>query len=115
MLFRSSDPTTNSINTPNRSHAAYSHNTGSGQGGNASPYNFSGFSDSNNRHSLESKQNRNKHISSGSSVVSIGSEFAQRAKSLVHLINCQGGDRDGELSPLAGGAGQRGGQRQPLR
>ncbi|KAL3794142.1 hypothetical protein HJC23_012849 [Cyclotella cryptica] len=110
-----SDPTTNSINTPNRSHAAYSNNTGSGQGGIASPYHFSGFSDNNNRNSLESKQNRNKHMSSGSSVVSIGSEFAQRAKSLVHLINCQGGERDGEFSPLAGGGGQRGGQRQSLR
>lgn len=87
-----SDPTTNSINTPNRSHATYSHNNGSGQGGNASPYNFLGVSDSNNHHSVESKQNRNKHMSSGSSAVSIGSEFAQRAKSLVHLINCQGGD-----------------------
>ena len=34
-------------------------------------------------------------ISSGQSVVSLGSEFASRAKNLVHLMNCQGGDGEG--------------------
>ena len=32
--------------------------------------------------------------SSGQSVVSMGSEFAQKAKSLVHLLNCQGKEGD---------------------
>ena len=38
---------------------------------------------------MTSLRNR-KANSSGQSVVSIGSEFAQKAKSLVHLLNCQG-------------------------
>ena len=85
--FTEMDRTLDSVSTPNRSQIASSHN-----GGSASPDHFAGF-DSN----LDFKQNNKKTttISSGSSVVSMGSEFAQRAKSLVHLMNCQNGERAG--------------------
>lgn len=99
--FTENDPIIDSVGTPNRSQAASSHHT-SGFGGNPSPYQFTGF-DSN----LDIKQSNRKHISSGSSVVSMGSEFAQRAKSLVHLMNCQSGERDREFSPMASGGQQR--------
>lgn len=91
--FTENDPTIDSISTPNRSQAPSSHLT-SGHGGTASPYQFTGF-DSN----IETKQYNRKNISSGSSVASMGSEFAQRAKSLVHLMNCHSGERDREFSP----------------
>ena len=42
--------------------------------------------------------------SSGQSVVSLGSEFAQKAKSLVHLLNCQQGDQH-RRDPRAGNVG----------
>jgi len=41
--------------------------------------------------------------SSGQSVVSLGSEFAQKARSLVHLLNCQGDQH--RRDPRAGGGG----------
>lgn len=48
--------------------------------------------------------------SSGQSVVSLGSEFAQRAKSLVHLLNCQGDQhRRDPRSGNSGGDGSGGG------
>jgi hypothetical protein len=104
-----SDPTTNSINTPYRSQAASQHT--SSQSVAASPYHYSGSGFDTNNHHIELKSSK-KNMSSGSSVVSMGSEFAQRAKSLVHLINCQGGERDTEFSPLAEDAKQRLGSRR---
>ncbi|KAL3799078.1 hypothetical protein ACHAWO_007418 [Cyclotella atomus] len=95
--FTQTDRTIDTVSTPNRSQVASSH-----QGGSTSPYQFTGF-DSN----LDTKQNNRKNASSSSSVVSMGSEFAQRAKSLVHLMNCQSGDRERELSPRASGESQQ--------
>ena len=45
-----------------------------------------------------SSRYRSKH-SSSQSVASMGSEFAQKAKSLVHLLNCQGNDGRREYIP----------------
>jgi len=91
------DATIESITNPNRSQAVSSQNT-TDHLGNANPYNFTGFDSSLN---LDINQHNRKNVSSGSSVVSMGSEFAQRARSLVHLMNCHSGKRDGDFSPLA--------------
>ncbi len=58
---------------------------------NNNAYHFHGMDGS--TFDMTSLRNR-KANSSGQSVVSIGSEFAQKAKSLVHLLNCQGKDSD---------------------
>ena len=94
--FTETDRTIESASTPNRSQAASSH-----QGGTTSPFQFAGFDSS-----LDIKPNK-KNFSSGSSVASMGSEFAQRAKSLVHLMNCHSGERDRECSPRVSGEAQQ--------
>mmetsp|Transcript_4666 Transcript_4666/g.8313 ORF Transcript_4666/g.8313 Transcript_4666/m.8313 type:complete len:137 (-) Transcript_4666:155-565(-) len=54
-------------------------------------YQFAGMDDTTNDSHSSSQHNRNRtKNSSNQSVVSLGSEFAQKAKSLVHLLNCQG-------------------------
>jgi TolA-binding protein len=75
--------------TPNRPQSAVSRSSGGGSGDANNPsglhnYNFQGMEDDGG---LRAKY-RNKLDSQ--SVVSLGSEFAQKAKSLVHLLNCQG-------------------------
>ena len=55
-------------------------------------YEFDDATATNESHSSShnSRHDRSRNISSsGQSVVSMGSEFAQKAKSLVHLLNCQ--------------------------
>jgi len=60
---------------------------GNAPGNKNNSYHFHGMDGS--TFDMTSLRNR-KAGSSGQSVVSIGSEFAQKAKSLVHLLNCQG-------------------------
>ncbi|KAL7539062.1 hypothetical protein ACHAXR_009005 [Thalassiosira sp. AJA248-18] len=89
--------------TPNRPRSAASsggsgNNALSAGGGNNNnhqqhlhSYQFHGMDDTTTTN--ESQSSLHKHRmknSSNQSVVSLGSEFAQKAKSLVHLLNCQG-------------------------
>lgn len=83
------------LSTPNRSHAESSHHTSGHDSARSSPYRFSGFAGSD----IDSKQNNK--MSSGSSVVSMGSEFAQRAKSMVQLMNCQTGARGSDIAHVS--------------
>mmetsp|Transcript_21279 Transcript_21279/g.46180 ORF Transcript_21279/g.46180 Transcript_21279/m.46180 type:complete len:89 (-) Transcript_21279:110-376(-) len=52
-------------------------------------YQFPGMDDAINESQSSSYRHRTKN-SSGQSVVSMGSEFAQKAKGLIHLLNCDG-------------------------
>lgn len=83
--------------SPNRPQSQTSSGGGSGGTNNQNNhtntsihYNFAGMDDANLSQS-SSRRNHRMGNSSSQSVVSLGSEFAQKAKSLVHLINCQGG------------------------
>jgi hypothetical protein len=75
----------NGLDTPSRSGLVDGNATIPGNKNTA--YHFHGMDGS--TFDMASLRNR-KANSSGQSVVSIGSEFAQKAKSLVHLLNCQG-------------------------
>lgn len=75
----------NGLDTPSRSGLVEGNATIPGNKNTA--YHFHGMDGS--TFDMTSLRNR-KVNSSGQSVVSIGSEFAQKAKSLVHLLNCQG-------------------------
>ena len=77
----------NGLDTPSRS--GLEGNTTIPGNKNNNAYHFHGMDGS--TFDMTSLRNR-KANSSGQSVVSIGSEFAQKAKSLVHLLNCQGKD-----------------------
>ena len=89
--------------SPNRPQSAASSGVGSGGNNTAAvggghsqgniQYHFQGMDDAANASSIHQNQNKN---SSSQSVVSMGSEFAQKAKSLVHLLNCQGKDQGRE-------------------
>jgi hypothetical protein len=98
--------------TPNRPRSvASSRSTGSGAGNNANSggvfFHFGGGGVDADRSGDRSTSSGHRHnnrggtiSSSNQSVVSLGSEFAMRAKSLVHLMNCQGNDgrgRDGDV------------------
>jgi len=78
---------------PNRPQSVTSRSTGSGQHNNNIHYHFGGMDDNNtttnDSHGSSQRFARYKNGSS-QSVVSLGSEFAQKAKGLVHLLNCQG-------------------------
>mmetsp|Transcript_628 Transcript_628/g.1373 ORF Transcript_628/g.1373 Transcript_628/m.1373 type:complete len:308 (+) Transcript_628:902-1825(+) len=78
--------------TQNRPQSTTSRSSGSGGGGGIhNHYQFAGMDDTTNDSHSSSQHNRNRtKNSSNQSVVSLGSEFAQKAKSLVHLLNCQG-------------------------
>ena len=75
--------------TPKRPPSSTSRSSGGSGTGNSTSllYHFGGIGG-------DEHQGNNK-LSSSQSVVSIGSEFAQKAKSLVHLLNCQAGGGNG--------------------
>ena len=82
--------------TPKRPPSSTSRSSGgSGTGNNSTSllYHFGGMSGDSEHHHGSSNSINNKH-SSSQSVVSLGSEFAQKAKSLVHLLNCQAGGNE---------------------
>jgi hypothetical protein len=95
--------------TPNRPRSvASSRSTGSGAGNNPNSsgvfFHFGGSGGggdadrSGDRSSVSGHRHNNRGggvISSNQSVASLGSEFALRAKSLVHMMNCQGNDGRG--------------------
>lgn len=62
-----------------------------GSGGGNVQYLFAGMDDATNTSSYRHGHRSKGNSSSGQSVVSIGSEFAQKARSLVHLMNCREG------------------------
>ena len=67
--------------------------SGANSGGGLHNYQFHGMDDTVANDSTGSRQRGGGGFGSSQSVVSMGSEFAQRAKSLVHLLNCQMGER----------------------
>jgi len=90
------------LSTPNRSHAESSHHTSGHDSTRSSPYRFAGFATGSDIDSSKQGNNNSNKISSGSSVVSMGSEFAQRAKSMVQLMNCQsGGGRGSDIAHVS--------------
>jgi len=81
--------------TPNRRQSAISRLSAGGSAANNNDtntnmhYQFPGMDDAINESQSSSYRHRTKN-SSGQSVVSMGSEFAQKAKGLIHLLNCDG-------------------------
>lgn len=82
----------NGLDVPSRS----SHEEGNGatSGNRNAAYHFHGMDGS--TFDMTSLRNRKPNTSSGQSVVSLGSEFASKAKSLVKILNCQGKEGDDE-------------------
>jgi hypothetical protein len=82
----------NGLDMPSRS----SHEEGNGAipGNRNAAYHFHGMDGS--TFDMTSLRNRKPNTSSGQSVVSLGSEFAQKAKSLVQILNCQGKEGNDE-------------------
>lgn len=87
--------------TPNRPQSAISGGSGGNNTTGGHSYHFSGMDDHTTGSSSHHRQHRTTtklNSSSSQSVVSLGSEFANKAKSLVHLLNCQGKDPGREPS-----------------
>jgi len=81
-----------SCSSPKRPLSTTSQSSGDAAGsGSGHSNHFRGMNENSiNSNSSNSRRNRN---GSSPSVVSLGSEFAQRARGLVHLLNCQGQER----------------------